>query len=148
MHSTAGTSTTPQQEPAQRATAQAARNSSNPALPGPEASAPSAASVDAGGQDAGKSDDVAIVFVEKVNGPERLACDAEIHFRTGLLAGLKLVGFSVWLGAEGDAYVTFPSRAFGTATDRKYFDYIRGIENGQAQSSGLKAAILDAYRSR
>ena len=61
-----------------------------------------------------------VQFVEKANGPERLVCDAEILFDEGPLAGMKLVGFSVWRGAEGDVYVTFPSRAFGTATERKY----------------------------
>lgn len=88
-----------------------------------------------------------VQFVEKVNGPERLVCDAEILFDDGPLAGMKLVGFSVWRGAEGDVYVTFPSRAFGTAADRKYFDYLRAIEPGAAGSRKVKDWILDAYRN-
>lgn len=92
--------------------------------------------------------DVTIAFVDKMNGPERLVCDAELIFNTGLLAGMKLVGFSVWRGAEGDMYVTFPSRAFGTAVDRKFFDYIRPVNHDTGGSLGpaLKAAILEAYR--
>ena len=88
-----------------------------------------------------------VQFVEKVNGPERLVCDAEILFDDGELAGMKLVGFSVWRGAEGDIYVTFPSRAFGTATDRKYFDYLRSIEPGAAGGRKVKDWILEVYRN-
>ena len=87
-----------------------------------------------------------VQFVEKVNGPERLVCDAEILFDDGELAGMKLVGFSVWRGAEGDIYVTFPSRAFGTATDRKYFDYLRAVDASGETVKQVKAWILDEYR--
>ena len=87
-----------------------------------------------------------VQFVEKANGPERLVCDAEILFDDGPLAGMKLVGFSVWRGAEGDVYVTFPSRAFGTATDRKYFDYLRSVDASAETVKQVKAWILDEYR--
>ena len=89
---------------------------------------------------------VQVQFVEKVNGPERLVCDAEILFDEGPLTGMKLVGFSVWRGAEGDVYVTFPSRAFGTATDRKYFDYLRSVDASAETVKQVKAWILDEYR--
>jgi hypothetical protein len=70
-----------------------------------------------------------VQFVEKANGPERL------------------VGFAVWRGAEGDLYITFPSRAFGTATDRKFFDYLRATEPGAAGSRRVKDWILEEYRT-
>ena len=89
---------------------------------------------------------VQVQFVEKANGPERLVCDAEIVFDEGPLTGMKLVGFSVWRGAEGDVYVTFPSRAFGTATDRKYFDYLRAVDASGETVKQVKAWILDEYR--
>ena len=54
-----------------------------------------------------------VQFVDKVNGPERLVCDAEVLFDEDPLAGMKLVGFSLWRSTDGDVYVTFPSRAFG-----------------------------------
>ena len=54
-----------------------------------------------------------ISFVTRDNGPERLVTEAEIVFGEGPLADMKLVGLSVWRGADGDLYVTFPSRAFG-----------------------------------
>jgi hypothetical protein len=88
-----------------------------------------------------------VQFVDKANGPERLVCDAEILFDEGPLAGMKLVGFSVWRGADGDVSVTFPARAFGTATDRKYFDYLRAIEAGTANGRRVKDWILEEYRS-
>ena len=49
-----------------------------------------------------------VQFVEKVNGPERLVCDAEVLFDEDPLAGMKLVGFSLWRSTDGDVYVTFP----------------------------------------
>lgn len=61
-----------------------------------------------------------VQFIDKQNGPERLVCEAEIVFGDeGPLAGMKLVGFSVWRTAEGELSVTFPSRAFGLATERR-----------------------------
>src|ERR1700730_10117491 len=74
-----------------------------------------------------------VQLVEKGNGPERLVSDAEVLFDEDLLAGMKLVGFSLWRSTDGDVYVTFPSRAFGAGTERKYFDYLRSAE-------GLSAA--------
>jgi len=44
---------------------------------------------------------------------------AELVFGSGLLAGMKLVGFSLWKSPEGELYVTFPSRAFGTASEQR-----------------------------
>ena len=37
-----------------------------------------------------------VQFVERENGPERLVCEAEVFFDDGPLAGMKLVGFSLW----------------------------------------------------
>ena len=89
---------------------------------------------------------VQVQFVEKANGPERLVCEAELHFDEGPLAGMRLVGFSLWRSAEGDIYVTFPSRAFGTATDRKYFDYLRSVDGSAEAVKHVKDWILEEYR--
>ena len=89
-----------------------------------------------------------VQFVEKDNGPERLVCEAEILFDEGPLAGMKLVGFSLWRSAEGDVYVTFPSRAFGAGTERKFFDYLRSIEAGAAGGRKVKDWILEEFRDR
>ena len=88
-----------------------------------------------------------VQFVEKVNGPERLVCDAEVVFEEEPLTGMKLVGFSLWRSADGDVYVTFPSRAFGTGTERKYFDYLRSAEGLTAEVKRVKDWILGEYRA-
>ena len=89
---------------------------------------------------------VQVVFVAKENGPERLVSEAEIHFEEGPLAGMRLVGFSLWRSAEGELYVTFPSRAFGIATERRFFDYLRASDGSAERVKDVKAWILDEYR--
>jgi hypothetical protein len=67
-----------------------------------------------------------VEFVDRQNGPERLVCEAEIIFdETGPLGGMKLVGFSLWRNAEKQVTVTFPARAFGSGSERKFFDLLR-----------------------
>jgi len=89
-----------------------------------------------------------VQFVARENGPERLVCEAEILFGDdGPLAGLKLVGFSLWKGADGEVYVTFPSRAFGAGSERKYFDYLRSEDGTLETVKRLKAWIVDEYRN-
>jgi hypothetical protein len=87
-----------------------------------------------------------VQFVARENGPERLLSEAEIHFAEGPLAGARLVGFCLWKSAEGEIYVTFPSRAFGAGTERRYFDYLRAIDSDAETVRRIKAWILDEYR--
>jgi hypothetical protein len=90
-----------------------------------------------------------VVFVERDNAPERLVCEAEVVFEAeaGPLAGMKLVGFSLWRSPEGEVYVTFPSRAFGAGNERRFFDFLRSVEGTAADSKRVKAWILEQYRS-
>jgi len=89
-----------------------------------------------------------VQFVEKVNGPERLVCDAEVVFdQEDPLTGMKLVGFALWRSADGDVYVTFPSRAFGASNERKFFDYLRSTEGQSADVKRVKDWILGEYRA-
>lgn len=89
-----------------------------------------------------------IVIVERENGPERLACEAELHLEDGLLSGLKLVGFSVWHTADGGLSVTFPSRGFGVGGERRFFDYLRSVDGGTGNTKPLKDAIVSAVKAR
>lgn len=90
-----------------------------------------------------------VEFVERQNGPERLVCEAEIVFdEAGPLQGMKLVGFSLWRGADGETYVTFPSRAIGAGTERRFFDYVRPVDGQAAESRRVKAWILEAWQAR
>jgi hypothetical protein len=90
-----------------------------------------------------------VQFVEKQNGPERLVCEAEVVFdeSAGPLAGMKLVGFSLWRSPDGEIYVTFPSRAFGAGNERRFFDYLRSAEGAPSDVRKVKAWILEEYRS-
>ena len=90
-----------------------------------------------------------VVFVEREHGPERLVCEAEVIFEaeSGVLAGMKLVGFSLWRSPEGEVYVTFPSRAFGAGNERRFFDYLRSVEGTAADGKRVKAWILEQFRS-
>lgn len=90
-----------------------------------------------------------VQFVSKDHGPERLVCDAELVFEPGdgPLAGMKLVGFALWQNAEGDVSVTFPSRAFGSGGERKFFDYLRPLEGNLAESRRVKEWIVEEFRA-
>ncbi len=90
-----------------------------------------------------------VVFVERESAPERLVCEAELVFETesGPLAGMKLVGFSLWRSPEGEIYVTFPSRAFGSGSERRFFDYLRSVDKTAADAKRVKAWILEQYRA-
>ncbi len=84
-----------------------------------------------------------VKFISRPSGPARLVCEAELHFDDdGPLAGLALVGFALWQGTNEEIYVTFPSRAFGAGTERRFFDYLRGEKECVAR---FKTYILDAY---
>ncbi len=78
-----------------------------------------------------------VQLTEREQGPERLVCEAEIHFDDGPLAGTRLVGFSLWRSPEGEVYVTFPSRAFGIGSERRLWRGPRYEEVG----SGSQMAV-------
>jgi hypothetical protein len=89
-----------------------------------------------------------VQFVERPSGPERLVCEAEVVFdEEGPLQGMKLVGFCLWRGADGEPYVTFPSRAFGAGNERRYFDYLRPADGLGAEPRKVKGWIIEAYRA-
>lgn len=88
-----------------------------------------------------------VEFIERTNGPERLVCEAEVHFGPGPLDGLKLTGFSLWRSAEGEVFVTLPSRPFGQGGSRRYFDLIRPAGDDSGAAKRLKGWILEAYHA-
>jgi len=89
-----------------------------------------------------------VQFVARENGPDRLVTEAEIHFEEGPLNGTKLVGFCLWRGSDGEVYVTFPSRAFGAGTERRFFDYLRVADASAETLKRVKSWIVDEYRKR
>jgi hypothetical protein len=100
--------------------------------------------------EAPSTSDVTFNFIQREYAPERLVSEVELVFpaATGILAGLKLVGFSLWKSPEGEIYVTFPSRAFGTGQERRFFDYLRPSNGGSAATKALKEAIVAAYKAQ
>jgi hypothetical protein len=87
---------------------------------------------------------VKITMNDRGNPPGKLA-DAELHFTDGPLAGLKLIGFSVWERRSGDGRnVTFPARQYSVNGERRSFALLRPITDVAAQES-VRDAILAAY---
>jgi hypothetical protein len=82
---------------------------------------------------------------DKGDPPGKLA-DAELHF-TGdsPLAGLKLIGFSVWERRGGNGRnVTFPARSYVVNGDRRSFALLGPIVDTTAQTN-VRDLILEAY---
>lgn len=83
---------------------------------------------------------------DKGNPPGKLA-DAEIHFASGLLEGLKLIGFAIWerRGGSGGRNVTFPARQYSVNGERRSFALLRPITDTTAQNK-IRDLVLEAYQ--
>ena len=83
---------------------------------------------------------------EKGNPPGKLA-DAEVHFTTGELEGLKLIGFAVWerRGGGGGRNVTFPARQYSVNGERRSFSLLRPIVDATSQNR-IRDLILEAFQ--
>ena len=87
---------------------------------------------------------VKIITNDPGNPPGKLA-DAELHFTDGQLAGLKLIGFSVWERRGGSGRnVTFPARQYSVNGERRSFALLRPIVDATAQDR-IRQQILDAF---
>jgi hypothetical protein len=87
---------------------------------------------------------VKILRNDKGNPPGKLA-DAELHFSDGPLAGLKLIGFSVWERKTGSGRnVTFPARQYSVNGERRSFALLRPVTDATAQEQ-IRTVILQAY---
>ena len=81
---------------------------------------------------------------DRGNPPGKLA-DAELHFGAGPLAGLKLIGFSIWERRGGSGRnVTFPARSYSVNGERRTFALVRPIVDTTAQEV-LRTLVLDAF---
>lgn len=87
---------------------------------------------------------IKIVMNDKGNPAGKLA-EAEVHFTSGLLEGLKLIGFGIWERRSGSGRnVTFPSRQYAINGERRSFALLRPIVDVSAQER-VRTAILEAY---
>jgi hypothetical protein len=87
---------------------------------------------------------VKIVPNDKGNPAGKLA-DAELHFTSGPLEGLKLIGFAVWERKSGNGRnVTFPARQYSVNGERRSFSLLRPASDSTNQER-LRDVILEAY---
>ena len=87
---------------------------------------------------------IKIVPNDKGNPPGKLA-DAELHFTSGPLEGLKLIGFSIWERKSGNGRnVTFPARQFSVNGERRSFALLRPMADATSQDR-IREAVLEAY---
>jgi hypothetical protein len=87
---------------------------------------------------------IKIIPNDKGNPPGKLA-DAELHFSDGPLAGLKLIGFSVWERRSGNGRnVTFPARQYSVNGERRSFALLRPVLDTTSQDR-IRDLVLEAY---
>jgi hypothetical protein len=87
---------------------------------------------------------VKILPNDKGNPPGKLA-DAELHFSSDELNGLKLIGFAVWERRGGNGRnVTFPARQYSVNGERRSFALLRPVTDAAAQDR-VRDVILQAY---
>jgi hypothetical protein len=81
---------------------------------------------------------------EKGNPVGKLA-DAELHFTSGVLEGLKLIGFAVWERKSGNGRnVTFPARQYSVNGERRSFSLLRPTVDSTGQDR-IRDLVLEAY---
>jgi hypothetical protein len=87
---------------------------------------------------------VKIISNDKATPVGKLA-DAELHFTEGELAGMKLIGFSIWeRRVGGGRNVTFPARQYTVNGDRRVFSLFRPIHDATAQDR-VRELVLQAF---
>jgi hypothetical protein len=87
---------------------------------------------------------VKIIPNDKGNPPGKLA-DVELHFPSGPLEGLKLIGFSIWeRRTGGERNVTFPARQYSVDGERRSFALLRPLVDATAQER-VRDLVLQAY---
>lgn len=87
---------------------------------------------------------VKIIANDRGNPPGKLA-DAELHFTSGPLDGLKLIGFAIWERRNnGGRNVTFPARQYSVNGERRSFALLRPIVDASAQDR-IRELLLEAY---
>lgn len=88
------------------------------------------------------------IHVIPTTSPVGKLADVELHFVAAPFTGLKLVGFAVWERKSGGRNVTFPSRQYSSAGERRSFAQLRPIVDGDAEAQvALRTLILDAYEA-
>ena len=77
--------------------------------------------------------------------PAGKLADAELHFDSGPIAGLKLIGFGVWEGKRGGRNVTFPARTYSVNGERRSFALLRPVNDSANTQNRVRDLVLQAY---
>ena len=78
--------------------------------------------------------------------PAGKLAEVALHFTSGELAGLKLVGFAIWERRGGTGRnVTFPARSYTVNGDRRTFALLRPDGEVADAQNRLRDEILAAY---
>jgi hypothetical protein len=89
---------------------------------------------------------IKIVPNDKGNPAGKLA-EAELHFTSGALEGLKLIGFAIWERKSGNGRnVTFPARQYSVNGERRSFALLRPAADAASQER-IRDLILEAYKA-
>jgi hypothetical protein len=87
---------------------------------------------------------VKIMPNDKSTPPGKLA-DAEVYFTEGAMDGMRLLGFAVWEKKNGTGrHVTFPSRTYSVAGERRSFSLLRPQGDVKPQER-VRDLVLQAY---
>ena len=77
--------------------------------------------------------------------PTGKLADLELHFTSGSLEGLKLLGFTVWEGRSGKGpSMSLPSRHYVVNGERRNFTLLRPSGEAPAQDT-LRDTLLSVY---
>ena len=91
------------------------------------------------------NDSITVKFASNDKGnPVGKLAEAELHFKDGPLAGLKLIGFSIWERRGAGQNVTFPARQYSVNGERRSFALLRPVADVTAQNA-IRESILNAY---
>ena len=78
------------------------------------------------------------------NPPGKLA-EAELHFASGPLEGMRLIGFAIWeRKGSGGRNVTFPARQYSVNGERRSYALLRPSVDPSAQNA-VRDLMLQAY---
>ena len=85
------------------------------------------------------------IIPNSAGAPAGKLADAELHFTDGPLAGLKLVGFSVWERRTGPGRaVSLPARHYSVNGERRTFVLLRPTGD-TATTDLIRDQVLRAY---
>jgi len=85
-------------------------------------------------------------FILNKEAPESKLADVEIQFEEGLLAGMKLIGCSVWKAKKNEnPTVLVPSRSYATAGGVRYYELLRDSDDGNDGSKRFRDFVREEY---